>query len=99
MADKKIPVRDITLFQSDLEFFPPEGKNEVWLAEYLFFSKKANVQFLDFQRWKKYSALDRLEINSKEYINMVDPPTPMGGGGRAEYFASAFKDIPIAQHL
>lgn len=96
---KKIPVRDLTLWESDLAFFPPDYKNALWMSQFLFFHKQNSAQFLDTQRWKKYTALDRLELNTKEYIQMIDPVTPMGGGGNAEFVAADWKDIPIATHL
>lgn len=99
MADKKIPIRDLTLYQSDLEFFPPEDKNATWLAQYLFFCKNANVQFLNPARYAKYMALERMELNTEEYIQLIDPKNPMGGGGTAPYFAADFKDMPIDKHL
>lgn len=99
MAKAKIPIRDLTLWESDLQFFPPDYKNALWLSEFLFFHKKNSVQFLNPERYAEYMKLERLDINRQEYINMIDPVTPMGGGGTGEYFASDFKDIPISQHL
>lgn len=100
MADKKLPIKDFTLFGSDINFFPPEEKNSLWLAQFLFYAKQNSTRFLDVNRWKTYNKLDMMEINTQDYIDMVDPPDPMKRtGGKAEYFASDFKDIPIAQHL
>lgn len=100
MADKKLPIRDFTLYGSDINFIPPEDKNELWIAQYLFYAKMHSQPFLDVKRWKEYNKLDMMEINRQDYIDMVDPPDPMKRtGGKAEYFASDFKDIPVAQHL
>ncbi len=99
MAKEKIPIRDLTLWESSLEFFPVDYKNATWISQYLFFHKNNSAQFLEPKRYATYMALERLHINTQEYINMVDPPTPMGGGGTAEYFAADFKEIPISQHL
>lgn len=100
MPDKKVPIRDYTLFGSDISFFPPEDKNALWLGQMLFFMKQNSEPFLDVKRWKTYNKLDMMELNTQEYIDMVDPPDPMKRtGGKAEYFASDFKDIPVAQHL
>lgn len=96
---KKIPVRDLTLWEQNLQFFPPDYKNELWISQFLFFQKQNSTQFLDPKRWAAYMALERLELNTKEYIEMIDPPTPMGQGGKAEFFAADFKEIPISQHL
>lgn len=103
MADKKLPVRDLTQWLSDITFkIPVEYKmSRLWMAQFVFFMKTNNnsVPFLDPKTWAKYNNLEHLIIDSKEYINMIDPPTKMGTGGKAEYFASDFKEIPIATHL
>lgn len=103
MADKKTPVRDLTQWLSDITFkIPVEYKmSRLWMAQFIFFMKTNNnsVPFLDPVRWALYNDLEHLKIRKKEYIDMVDPPTKMGGGGKAEYFASDFKDIPVATHL
>lgn len=103
MADKKLPVRDLTQWLSDITFrIPVEYKmSRLWMAQFIFFMETNNnsVPFLDAKRWAKYNGLEHLEIDRQQYINMVDPPTKMGGGGKAEYFASDFKDIPVASHL
>lgn len=93
------PVKDLTLYESDLDFFAPKDKNATWLSQSLYFHKNNSKQFLDTQKWQDYNKLDRLEINTQEYIDMIDPRTPMGGGGKAEYFSADFKTIPIDVHL
>jgi len=91
---KKIPVRDLTLWEQNLAFFPSELKNDLWMAQFIFFQKKTSAQFLSTKRWEEYMKLERLELNTQDYINMIDPPTPKGGGGKAEFFAADFKEIP-----
>lgn len=100
MAKNKMPpVQDLTLFPDFLNFFPPEAKSELWCAQAIFFSKQNSVVFLDPKRKKKYRALERGELNRQDYINMIDPPTPMGSGGTAEYFSSDFETCPIDVHI
>lgn len=100
MAKAKMPpIQDLTLFLDYLSFFPPEDKNALWLAQGIFFSKQNSVVFLDPKRKKRYRALERGELDKQEYIDMIDPPTPSGGGGKAEYFSSDFGTCPIDVHL
>ena len=99
MAKTTPPIKDLTLWMDNLSFFPPEDKNALWLAQAIFYSKLNAIQFLDTHRKKKYRDLEKGIINKQEYINLLDPPTPMGGGGKAEYIASDFKDCPIDVHL
>lgn len=103
MAEKKSSkrpiVRDNTLFFSDLNFMPSADKNELWCAQQIFYLHQNGTRFIDPLRYKKYNQLDLLIIDPKELINMVDPPTPMGGGGKATYFAADWKTIPIDVHL
>lgn len=93
------PIRDLTLWYSDLNFFDPEKKNELWLAQGIFYAKQNGQQFISPKDLKKYRDLDKGIIDKQEYINMIDPPTAMGGGGTAEYFAADFKTCPIDIHL
>ncbi len=103
MAAKKaanLPIQDNSFFYSDLAFMPPEAKlSPLWFAQAIFYAKMNNVRFLDPKRAKKYRDLDRMKINPQEYIDLIDPPTPMGGGGQAKYFASDWKDMPLSVHL
>ncbi len=100
---KDLPVRDLTNWMSDIMFqIPVEYKmSKLWMAQWIFFMKRdGNTKpFLDPKRWAKYTDLEHMVIDKKEYIDLIDPPTKMGGGGTAEYFASDFKDFPIDQHL
>lgn len=93
-------VTDLSYFWTDLNFVPDDWKqSKVWAAQALFHAKLNSTVFLDPKRARDYRKLDNLEIDRQEYVNMIDPVTPMGGGGRADYFASDFQDIPIATHL
>ncbi len=95
-----LPVTDLSLFYSDLAFFPENSKeSKLWMSMSLFNAKLNGIQFLDRERAIAYRKLNMMDINKQDYINLIDPPTPMGGGGDAKYFASDFKDIPIAIHL
>lgn len=100
---KDLPVRDLTLWMSDIMFqIPVEYKmSRLWMAQWLFFMKKDfnTKSFLDPTRFATYTNLENMVINKQDYINLVDPPTKMGDGGTASYFASDFKDFPIDQHL
>jgi hypothetical protein len=97
---KKVqPQIDLSLWWSTLNYFPPEQKNELWMAEALFYCKKNAYQFLDPVRCQTYRQLDNLIINTQAYVNMIDPPTPQGSGGTASYFSADFKANPIDVHL
>lgn len=94
------PVRDLTYWFSDLSFVPERYKeSQTWFAQMLFFAKLNAVPLVDQKRVFDYRKLARLELDKQEYINMVDPPTPGGDGGKAEYFAADFKANPIYIHL
>lgn len=105
MAAKKTsvqnqPVRDLTYWFSDLSFVPEDMKSSgLWFAQMLFFAKLNAVPLVEQKRVYDYRKLARLELDKQEYINMVDPPTPGGDGGKAEYFAADFKANPIFIHL
>lgn len=100
MADNKTPpVQDLTQWYDWLNFFPPDLKDNLWAAQWVFYLHLNGVQFLDEKRYQKYTALERLEIDPQEYKNIVDPVTPMGGGGKATFFSSDWKANPINIHL
>lgn len=99
VAENKTPIKDLTNFYSDLAFTPPELKNNLWAAQHLFYAKLSGSRFLDEKKAIEYRKLDRLEIDKQVYKNMIDPVTPTGGGGKAEFFASNFGAIPIDVHL
>lgn len=102
MATKKMgkePIRDNTLFWSDLNFLPSTDKNELWMAQAVFYSKQNSVQFLDSKRMREYRKLERGEIDERVSKEMIDPKTPKGDGGTAEYFASDWKTCPIDSHI
>lgn len=100
MADaKNNPVKDYTLWYSDIAFLPSQDKNSLWASQMLFFMKQNSVQFLSTKRKKEYRKLERGEIDEKVYKDLIDPPTPLGGGGQAKYFASDWKTCPIDVHI
>ena len=88
-SKKDIPVTNRSIWWSDLNAIPAEDKNEMWAAQLLYFMKKNAKLFLDPKRAIEYRATDRLELNERTYKEMVDPTTPMGTGGQAEYFSSS----------
>jgi len=94
-----IPVKDRTIFFSDLSYINPELKNEVWAAQAIYFAKKSARLFLDPRRAIKYRKTDLLEIDAKEMDQMFDPITPDGGGGDAKYVSADRKANPIYIHL
>jgi hypothetical protein len=94
-----MPVKDRTIFWSDLSYVPPELKNEVWAAQVIYFAKKNGKLFLDPIRAKEYRKLGALEINEQDIKNMFDPPTPGDGGGKAQYVSADFKAWPGYLHL
>lgn len=95
-----IPITDRSYFYSDLAFMPEDVKqSRLWMAQALFFAKLNGTQFEDPKRLKRYRDLSNMILNRQEYVNMIDPPTPMAKGGTATYFASDFKANPIDIHL
>jgi len=96
-----VAVTDRSLWYSDLSSLDPSKKNEVWAAQGLFYMKRSGGSklFLDPKKAVPYRKSDRLEIDENLYKEMVDPRTPMGGGGTADYFSSDFKANPIYLHL
>lgn len=95
----KLPVTDRTTFYTDLNYIPSELKNEVWMAQAIWFAKKNAVRFVEVEDARKKRQQDMLQLDEAVYRQMVDPPTPMGEGGAAKYFAADFKANPIYIHL
>lgn len=93
------PVNDRTIFFSDISYLKPELKGPVWAAMALYYAKKYHRRFVDPVRFNKYNKFDSLELDEKEFRQMVDPVTPEGGGGEAKYFSSDMKANPIYIHL
>jgi len=94
------PVRDLSYWFSDQSFVPSSWKEStLWFAQSLFFAKLNSQPLVDPRRVAEYRKVNRMEINRQTYIDMIDPVTPMGGGGTAEFFASDFKANPINIHL
>lgn len=96
---KTLSMKDRTSFWTDISYIPSEDKNEVWAAQMIYFAKKNGKLFLDPKRAKLYRATDNLEIDESVYKKMVDPVTPLGGGGTAEFFNADWKANPIYIHL
>lgn len=94
------PVKDLTNWYQDLAYFPTEYKeSRLYMAQMLFFAKKNSVRFQEAKKAKIYRDLDKLILNKQEYKNIIDPVTPKGEGGKAEFFSSTFDTIPIDTHL
>lgn len=99
-ASSQIPVRDRSWYWSDFNFMPEDVKqSQLWMAQALFFAKLNSSCLVDSQRVRDYRKLNRLILDRQTYVNMVDPPTPMGGGGKATYFSADFKANPIDIHI
>lgn len=96
----EIPVTDRSWFYSDLSMMPSDAKqSQLWASQMLFFMKKNGSVLVEPKKAKEYRMNTMLDIDEGLYKQMVDPKTPMGGGGTADYFASDFKALPIAAHL
>lgn len=93
------PIRDLTNWYTDINFFDPDLKNRLWFAQSIFYAKLNYVQFLSDERAKEYRRLEKLELDEPVYRQIIDPKTPMGKGGTAEYFAADFKAHPFNIHL
>lgn len=100
-SKSKEPVQDLTLWYTDLTSLDPSLKNETWASQYLFYMKRSGVtvRFLDPVKARTYRETDNLNLDAAPYKAMVDPITPMGDGGKAEYFGSDWKANPIYIHL
>ncbi len=101
---KKTPksqtIQDLSWFYSDIAFTTESMKrSKMWAAQMLFFMKLNSVPLVPQDKFLAYRKLSMLDINEQTYRDMIDPPTPQGGGGTAEYFAADFKANPINIHL
>lgn len=96
----KQPVTDLSYWASDLAFVPEDWKeSRTWAAQKLFNLKLNCAPLVATDRVVNYRKLGRLDLDRQTYVNMVDPPTPSGLGGKADYFAADFKANPINIHL
>lgn len=94
------PVQDKSWWYTELMSMPPEAKlSAIYQAQMLFFMKMNSNVFVEQKKAATYRRNNILDIDSGLYKQMIDPKTPMGGGGTAEYFASDFKALPISTHL
>lgn len=93
------PIKDLTFWYTDLNFFDPDLKNKLWAAQSIFYGKLNYSQFLDSHRQKEYRRLEKMELEESVYRQIIDPKTPQGKGGTAEYFAADFKAHPFNVHL
>lgn len=94
-------VQDKSLWYTDLSSVAPEFKNELWAAQALLYMKRSGGSriFLDPKKAVLYRNTDSLDLDADVYKRLVDPVTPMGGGGEAKYFSSDWKSNPIYIHL
>lgn len=100
IAPKSQTVQDLSWFWTDINFIPSDLKeSKTFAAQALFYMKLNSQPLVPQDRFVEYRKLSMLDINRQTYINLIDPPTPMGGGGTAEYFAADFKANPINIHL
>lgn len=105
MAKKKLPpkselpIKDRTIFWTDLSYILPELKNEVWAAQVIYFAKKNGKQFVSYQRTKQYNQFGSMELDELALKKLFDPITPGGGGGQAQYTTASFKAFPGYIHL
>lgn len=94
-----LKLQNRSIWFSDLQYIKPELKNSLWAAQNIYFAKKNARLFLDPRRAKEYRALDILALNEQVYKQMVDPITPLDGGGTATYFSADWQANPIYLHL
>jgi len=93
-------VKDRSWFYSDLALMPSGDKqSQLWCAQMLYYMKRNSNVLVEPKKAKIYRDNSYLDVDTNMYRQMIDPVTPMGGGGTAEYFASDFKAIPIVTHL
>lgn len=93
-------VTDRTWYYSDLAFMKPEQKmSALFMSQMLFFIKRNSNVLVEPKKAQIYRRNALLNVDENIYKQMIDPKTPMGGGGNAEYFAADFKALPIATHL
>lgn len=94
------PVTDRSWWWTDLIVTDPKQKlSPVFISQTLFFAKMNSNVLVDQKKAATYRRNNTLNIDEGLYRQMIDPKTPMGSGGNAEYFASDFKALPIGTHL
>lgn len=91
---------DRSIWYSDLAYLPPEQKKSaIWMAQMIFYGKRNSTLLVDPSKAEAYRKNDKGIINKNDYKKIIDPPTPKGGGGTAEFFVSDWQSYPIDQHL
>jgi hypothetical protein len=96
---EEMPIKDRTIFWTDLSYVKPELKNEIWAAQVIYFAKKNARRFADPVRAIKNRRLGSLEIDESKLKELFDPKTPGDGGGQASYTSASFKAFPGYIHL
>lgn len=90
---------DSYMYWDTLNFIPTEDKNEEWFARMLYFVKNNFEPLIDQETAKRMRQLELAIMNPDEYKKILDPKTPDGGGGKAEYFAADWKSCPVYVRL
>lgn len=101
-AVKKAPIEtDRTLFYTQLAYMPKGFKERrIWMAQMIYYAKLNAEVLVSPQLASKFRALQRSEINSQVYKEIIDPKIPgTEVGGTAEFFSADFKAFPIDVHL
>lgn len=93
-------ISDLTLWYTDLSYFPTDYKeSRLWMAQSIFFAKLNSQVLQTEEKAIKYRKTDYGDIDSGEMMSLIDPPTSKSPGGNAEYFSSDRKALPIDAHL
>lgn len=88
-----------TLYYDELHFVPKSDKNELWAAQVLYFNKMVSEPYVDREKLEFYRDLEKGKIDEKKYKEFIDPITPDGAGGKAEFFKANWQTCPIYMHL
>jgi len=87
------------IYYDELHFIPTKDKDTYWAAQVLYFNKMVYEPFVEPREAKFYRDLEVGIIDEKLYREFIDPKTPDGKGGKAEYFKANWQTCPIYMHL
>lgn len=87
------------IYYDSLTFIPVKDKNEYWAAQMLYFNKQVGKPLVHARTAKFYRQAEQGIIDVAAAKEFVDPVTPDGKGGTADYFKSKWDTCPIYAHL
>lgn len=88
-----------TLYYDQLHFIPTKDKNPYWAAQVLYFNKMSFIPLVDPKEALFFRNLELGIIDKNLYKEFIDPKTPDGKGGKAEFIKANWQTCPIYMHL